>query len=73
MEERKELTKRQEEVLNYIKKYIAEHGYPQAVREICAGIGLNSMTVLSARMLIWKTDLCELLLKRANQKNSVRF
>lgn len=42
MEERKELTKRQEEVLNYIKKYIAEHGYPPAVREICAGIGLNS-------------------------------
>lgn len=42
MEERKELTKRQEEVLNYIKKYIFEHGYPPAVREICAGIGLNS-------------------------------
>lgn len=42
MEERKELTKRQEEVLNYIKKYIAEHGYPPTVREICAGIGLNS-------------------------------
>lgn len=42
MEEKKELTKRQEEVLNYIKKFIAEHGYPPAVREIGAGIGLNS-------------------------------
>ena len=26
------------------------------------------MTVLSARMLIWKTDMCEPLLKQANQK-----
>ena len=36
------LTKRQLDVLNYIKKYIADHGYPPAIREICAGIGLSS-------------------------------
>ncbi len=38
----KNLSKRQEEVLTFIKKYIAEHGYPPAIREICAGVGLNS-------------------------------
>ena len=31
------------------------------------------MTVLSARMLIWKTDMCEPLLKQANPKSSARF
>ena len=36
------LTKRQEEVLNFIKKYSAEHGYPPSIREICLGVGLNS-------------------------------
>ena len=38
----KALTLRKEEVLTYIKKYIAVHGYPPAIREICAGVGLNS-------------------------------
>lgn len=42
MKEKKELTKRQEEILNYIKKYIAVHGFPPAIREICAGVGLSS-------------------------------
>ena len=42
MNKPKELTKRQKETLTYIKKYIAMHGYPPAIREICAGIGLSS-------------------------------
>ena len=29
-------------MLSYIKKFIADHGYPPAIREICAGMGLNS-------------------------------
>ena len=36
------LTKRQEEVLTFIKKYSADHGYPPAIREICLGVGLSS-------------------------------
>ncbi len=36
------LTKRQEEILTFIKKYSALHGYPPSIREICAGVGLNS-------------------------------
>lgn len=38
----KSLTKKQNEVLDYIKKYTATHGYPPAIREICAGLGLSS-------------------------------
>ncbi len=36
------ITKRQEDVLKFIKKYIAEKGFPPAIREICQGLGLNS-------------------------------
>ena len=36
------LTKRQQEILTFIKKFIAEHGYPPAIREICKGVGLSS-------------------------------
>ena len=42
MKEEKKLTKRQEDVLTFVKKYIAEHGFPPAIREICAGVGLSS-------------------------------
>ena len=42
MKEEKKLTKRQEDVLTFVKKYIAARGYPPAIREICAGVGLSS-------------------------------
>lgn len=38
----KDLTKKQEETLTYIKKYMVSHGFPPSVREICAGMGLSS-------------------------------
>lgn len=38
----KKITKRQDDVLDYIKKYIVEHGYPPATREIGAALGLSS-------------------------------
>lgn len=31
------LTRKQEEVLTFIKKYIVKYGFPPSVREICAG------------------------------------
>ena len=36
------ITKRQEDVLNYIKKYVVEHGFPPSTREIGAALGLSS-------------------------------
>ncbi|MFA7063981.1 MAG: transcriptional repressor LexA [Bacilli bacterium] len=38
----KNLTKKQEEVLVFIKKHIVEYGYPPSVREICKGLNLSS-------------------------------
>ena len=36
------LTTKQAIVLDYLKKFMAEHGYPPAVREICSGLNLSS-------------------------------
>ena len=36
------LTKRQTDVLTFIKTFIAAHGYPPTVREICDSLGLSS-------------------------------
>ncbi len=45
-----ELTKRQKDVLDFIKKYSAEHGYPPAIREICKGVGLSSPATVFVHM-----------------------
>ena len=37
-----ELTKRQEDFLKYIKKYVSKHGFPPATLEIGAALGLTS-------------------------------
>lgn len=44
------LTQRQKEILNYIKKHIAKHGYPPAIREICKGVGLSSPATVFTHM-----------------------
>ena len=36
------ITKKQQEILDYIKEEILKKGYPPAVREICEAVGLNS-------------------------------
>ncbi len=46
----KELTKRQKDVLDYIKKYTAEHGFPPAIREICKGVNLSSPATVFVHM-----------------------
>ena len=45
-----ELTKRQGEILNYIKEYIVSHGYPPTVREIGAALGVNSPATIHAHL-----------------------
>ena len=42
MEKLKQLTEKQNNVLDYIKKFSAEHGYPPSIREIGKGLGLSS-------------------------------
>ena len=45
-----EITKRQRDVLDFIKKYIADHGYPPAIREICKGVNLSSPATVFVHM-----------------------
>lgn len=44
------LTNRQKDVLNYIKSYIANHGYPPAVREIGSALGLSSPATIQSHI-----------------------
>jgi len=45
-----ELTKRQEEILNFIKSYIVSYGYPPTVREIGKAIGVSSPATIQAHL-----------------------
>ena len=63
--ENKNLTKRQVEILTFIKKYIAEHGYPPAIREICQGVGLSSPATVFVHI---KNLQKEGLIKSTNNK-----
>ncbi len=38
----KQITEKQNNVLDFIKKFSAEHGYPPSIREIGKGLGLSS-------------------------------
>lgn len=38
-------------VLNYIKKYVEEHGYAPSIREICDGTGYKSSSTVHAHVL----------------------
>lgn len=44
------LTKRQEEILNYIKEYIVSHGFPPTVREIGKALGVSSPATIHAHL-----------------------
>ena len=49
MEERP-ISKKQEEILNYIKNEILERGLPPAVREICQAVGLKSTSSVHSHL-----------------------
>lgn len=45
-----ELTKRQDEILKYLKEYIVSHGYPPTIREICKDLGVSSPATIHAHL-----------------------
>lgn len=47
----KELTKRQTEVLNYVKKFMVSHGYPPTVREIGKALGISSPATIQSHLV----------------------
>ena len=44
------ISKKQEEILNYIKKEILKKGYPPAVREICEAVNLKSTSSVHSHL-----------------------
>jgi repressor LexA len=44
------LTKRQREIFDFIKRYSSEHGYPPTVRDIGKAIGLTSSSTVHAHL-----------------------
>ena len=45
-----DLTKRQQEIFEFIKKYSASHGYPPTVRDIGKAVGLASSSTVHAHL-----------------------
>jgi repressor LexA len=45
-----DLTKRQKEIFDYIRKYAGKHGYPPTVREIGKAVGLHSSSTVHAHL-----------------------
>ena len=62
----KDLTTKQAETLEFIKKYMVSHGYPPSVREIGAGMGLSSPATVH-------THLKELEMKGFIRKENSKF
>src|SRR6185436_19164467 len=46
----KDLTKRQQEIFDFIKKYSARHGYPPTVRDIGKAVGLASSSTVHVHL-----------------------
>jgi repressor LexA len=44
------LTKRQQEIFDFVRKYVSEHGYPPTVRDIGKAIGLASSSTVHAHL-----------------------
>src|SRR5215213_5497667 len=44
------LTKRQQEIFDYVKRYAGDHGYPPTVRDIGKAIGLTSSSTVHAHL-----------------------
>ena len=49
-EERVTLTARQQEILDFVTRHLARHGYPPTVREIGTAIGLTSSSTVHAHL-----------------------
>ena len=48
------LTKRQKDILEYIKKFSAQKKYPPSIREIAANFSLSSPATCSCKETNWK-------------------
>ena len=47
------ISKKQSEILEYIKQEIVSRGFPPAVREICEAVGLKSTSSVHSHLETW--------------------
>ena len=62
-------SKSREKVYQFVKEYIAEHGYAPSVRDICDGTGLSSPSTVFAHLQ--SLDKAGLIRKTGNQPRSL--
>lgn len=67
----KELTKRQEEALNYIKEYMVSHGYPPTVREL--GKALNVTSPATSYALIMSLEKKGFIKRQENKNRAIEL
>jgi repressor LexA len=51
----RELTRRQQQILDFIRSYLNRHGYPPSVREIGADVGLSSSSTVHSHLAALET------------------
>ena len=61
------LTRRQEDVLNYVKGYIVSHGYPPTIREIGRALDISSPATIHAHLANLEQKG---FIRKENSKNS---
>ena len=66
MKNSKELSTKQNNILIFIKKFIAGNGYSPSVRDICKGVGLSSPATVHVHL----SNLIEKGYLRRNPKNN---
>lgn len=75
-----DLTQRQIDILEYIKVFSKEHGYPPSVREICVGVGFkstssvhNHLNTLTEKNYIRRTSLKTRAINLVEREESSTF
>ena len=54
----RKITKRQQQIYDFIKEYQQEKGYPPSVREMASAVGLSSPSTVHATYLPWRLEGC---------------
>ncbi len=67
----KELTKRQQEALNYLKEYMVSHGYPPTVREL--GQALNVTSPATSYALLMSLEKKGFIKKQGNKNRAIEL
>lgn len=54
----RKITKRQQQIYDFIKEYQQEKGYPPSVREMASAVGLSSPARCMLISLPWRLEGC---------------